>query len=276
MRVAGLCGLGLLALTTSSFAADLPILRGAVAPPLGYMTYYPWSGVYFGGQGGWNAGGVDFGNATKPLVAYILRNTDVESQYSVSNWTTLPKRDSSGANYGGFIGYNWQWDDAVLSIEANYNRTSFKLTAEDSMRRVNLVTAVARHDVTVRATGALEITDYATLRGRAGWAFGPILPYVTGGVAIARGNVVKDAYVKDDWCDISIDPNCTPTPQFTNTASGNKDGTFAYGYAAGAGVDYALLPNLFLRAEYEFLGFSDFSDMHAYISNFRAGAGLKF
>lgn len=274
MRVAGLCGLGLLALTTTSFAADLPILRGSMAPPLGYVTYYPWSGFYIGGQGGWTAGGVDFGNATKPLVAYILRNTDAE-QYRVSDWTTLPKRDSSGTSYGGFIGYNWQWDDAVLGIELSYNRTSFSVDAEDSMRRI-FSTSVANHDLTVKAEGGLEITDYATLRGRGGWAFGSFLPYVTGGLAIARGNVTKNVSVKDVWCDNTIDAGCAPSIAYTEAASDNKDGTFAYGYAVGGGVDYALLPNLFLRAEYEFLGFSDFSDMHAYISNFRAGAALKF
>jgi outer membrane immunogenic protein len=240
MRVAGLCGLGLLALSTTSFAADLPVLRGAVAPLLGYPAYYRWDGIYFGGQGGWNAGGVDFANATKPLLAYILRDTDIESEYAVSSWTTLPKRDTSGANYGGFIGYNFQWDDAVLGVEVNYNRSSFKVTADDSMRRVNIVTSIARHDVTVSATGTLEITDYATLRGRAGWAFGSILPYVTGGVAIARGNVIKEAHVRDDWCDVIADPNCTPTPQFSPSSNDNRDGTFAYGYAIGGGVDCPL------------------------------------
>jgi opacity protein-like surface antigen len=276
MRFAGLCGVGLLALSTSSFAADFPILRGSSGPPVGPAIYYPWQGFYVGGQGGWATNGVNYGNATAPLVAFMLRNTDIESTFNISGWTTLGKRDTPGTSYGGFIGYNFQWDDAVLGIEFNYNRASLHTGALDSMTRAGMVTAIARHDVTVSALGAVTITDFATLRGRGGWAFGPIMPYVTAGVAIARADINKEAHVWDDWCDITINPACTPVPQFSSVEQNNKIGVFGYGFALGAGIDYAVLPNLFLRAEYEYLGFSNYNELRVNISSVRGGAALKF
>jgi opacity protein-like surface antigen len=274
MRLAGFCGLGLLTLATSSFAADLPILRGSAGPLMGSPAYYPWGGFYVGGQGGWSANGVDFGNSSGPLLAYALRNTDIENDFRVSTWTTLSNQDTTGVGYGAFAGYNFQWDDAVFGVELNYTSTSLKVSAADSMRRVGMVTSAnVEHDVTVTAAASLKITDLATVRGRAGWAAGPVMPYVTLGLAIARGDVEKSANVIDNWCDFSTPRRCA---LFTPSQTANKAGAFAYGFAVGGGLDYAILPNLFLRAEYEYLGFADFNDMKVYVSTFRGGAALKF
>ena len=52
--------------------------------------------------------------------------------------------------------------------------------------------------------------------------------------------------------------------------------TYAIGYAAGAGVDIALMPNVFLRGEFEWLQFSNLPDVKANIATGRVAAGLKF
>ena len=95
-------------------------LRGS----LGSTGNMRWDGVNFGGQFGVSNMNTDFGNSTSGLIAYILRNTEVQDQFSPSNWTTLPSTTTNGQQYGAFLGYNWQLDQIVLGFDAAYNRVS--------------------------------------------------------------------------------------------------------------------------------------------------------
>jgi len=274
MRVAGLCGLGLLALTTSSFAADLPILRGAVAPPLGYPAYYRWDGIYFGGQGGYSAASSDFSVGTGDLVAFILRNTTIENEAHVSQWTTLSKSSTSGGGFGGFIGYNGQWDDAMVGIELNYTKTDMLMNTSDSIGRSYQTSSGYFYNVYLDGSASVRLTDLGSLRLRAGWATFSIMPYAFVGLAVARADVTREATVNLTAVDLSGAGR--PDLALDETRSDNRKGVYAYGFAAGGGIDYALLPNVFLRAEYEYLGFSDIADMKVNVNTVRAGAGVKF
>ena len=53
-------------------------------------------------------------------------------------------------------------------------------------------------------------------------------------------------------------------------------GTFAYGYTVGLGIDWALLPNVFVRAEWEYVQFFPVSDFKIHVSTARVGAGIRF
>jgi hypothetical protein len=99
---AGLAALALILMAPAgAIAADMPeFLRGSYSP-----SYTRWDGFYVGGQAAYLSGGADFGNATQPLVAYILRNTFIENNFGVSNWTTLGRRDANSSGFGGFVGY---------------------------------------------------------------------------------------------------------------------------------------------------------------------------
>jgi hypothetical protein len=144
MRLLIVC-LVLVGLAVHAHAADYspinePVLRGSDVPPPGpafvpgYPIYTRWQGLYLGGQMGRSMAGVDYGGGVSSLLSYILRN-DVVLDH-VINWTTLPKDDTTGASYGAFIGYNWQWDgDAVVGVELNYNRTGLRSSAADGLSR---------------------------------------------------------------------------------------------------------------------------------------------
>jgi opacity protein-like surface antigen len=49
-----------------------------------------------------------------------------------------------------------------------------------------------------------------------------------------------------------------------------------YGYSAGAGLEVAVLPNVFVRGEWEFIQFGPFSDTRANLNALRMGAGVRF
>jgi hypothetical protein len=101
-------------------------------------VYRRWEGFYVGGQLGRTSAGIDFGNSTASLTSYLLRN-DVVGPH-VADWSTLPKGDSNQSTYGGFVGYNFQWDgNLILGVEANYNRFvsgGLNSSATDSLNRV--------------------------------------------------------------------------------------------------------------------------------------------
>ena len=124
---AGLAALALILLAPiGASAADMPeFLRGSYTPSVSR-----WEGFYFGAQAGQTWGSADLGNADNSLVGYMLANTELQS--IVTNFTTLPKSTTGGASYGGFIGYNWQWDDVVLGAELNYNHMSLGMSGQDS------------------------------------------------------------------------------------------------------------------------------------------------
>src|SRR5471032_2629209 len=90
-------------------------LRGTQTPVLREPVYPRWDGLYFGVQAGVSAGSADMSGATGSMISYILANTELQG--IVSNWTTLAPRSNNTLGYGGFIGYNIQWGEAITGFE---------------------------------------------------------------------------------------------------------------------------------------------------------------
>jgi opacity protein-like surface antigen len=197
----------------------------------------------------------------------MLRNTTLEDEAQVSQWTVLGSADVRDITYGGFIGYNSQWENVVLGIEANYNRISASVSDSDGLRRI--VSAGGDiYDVTVTSEAAMRITDYGTLRGRAGYVMGRFLPYAMLGFAFGRVETIHSASV------IAFDQpsGAAYVPLFSTETKAN----YAIGYAVGAGIDMAVLPNVFLRAEVDWVQFTNLPDEKAHITTGRVAAGMKF
>jgi opacity protein-like surface antigen len=141
--------LSLLAFDGVATAADMPLTAPALGP------VYSWTGFYLGGHVGY--GGGSFGPDANPL--------PLQGVFFPHSITGL---------IGGYqAGYNFQLlNNLVLGVEAD---VSFLSTLD----RPRLVPAPFN-----------TTFDYiATARGRVGYAFGALLPYVTGGVAWARTHV---------------------------------------------------------------------------------------
>ncbi|MGO9400187.1 MAG: outer membrane protein, partial [Xanthobacteraceae bacterium] len=68
-------------------------------------------------------------------------------------------------------------------------------------------------------------------------------------------------------------PTCQDFFFFNNAGQSNA---LLYGFSVGAGLDWALTQNIFLRGEFEFIQFAPISNISMYIMNARAGAGFKF
>lgn len=267
-----LCGVVLIGMAGEAAAADMPdFLRGSQTV-ISASGPTRWDGFYVGGQVGAAWSGTDFSGATQSLVAFLLRNTTIENENHVSNWTTLGKYDANATSWGGFFGWQTQFDNAVVGFEGNYNRTNLNAAASDSMRRLFTTSDGYNNDVTVIASSQIHITDYGTLRLKGGWAVDCFMPYGFVGVAIGRADVTRSAQV----IAFGTSTSGRPPYAFNQTNAESRTGELAYGYTAGLGVDYAVFQNFFVRGEYEYVGFGAFENLKTHIQTARVAAGLKF
>ena len=186
----------MLAACSAASAADLPAslpVKAAVR-----STIYDWTGFYFGGHFGYGGGGL--GPGTNPLP-----EQGVFLPHSVTGLV------------GGFqTGYNRELaNHVVLGVEADATFTS-------------------PLDGPALTPAPFNTTlDYVgTVRGRAGYAFGRWMPYVTGGVA---------------WGHTHAD---------INDGSGAIIGHYQPGWTAGLGLEFAVSGNWSARLEYDHVDLS--------------------
>ena len=67
-----------------------------------------WEGGYVGGHVSHGAADMDFTNSGQDLLAKLLNNVDLETQFNISKWPLLGKAHMQSSGFGGFIGYNSQ------------------------------------------------------------------------------------------------------------------------------------------------------------------------
>lgn len=260
---------------SGALAADWPddILRGSFAP----SNSIRWDGITLGGQIGVSNMNTDFGNSSSSLIAYSLRNTTLQNEYQPSNWTTLPANTTNGRQYGAFLGYNTQMEQLVLGMDAGYNRFSTMDTfARDTIGRQVTTSDTFVNQVTITAQSSLKLIDYATVRARAGYAIGQFLPYVVIGAAAGRFNYATTATTTAGGNSTTIPaPNNVYGPN-TDVQSDSKNNAIVGGFVFGLGMDVALLPNVFLRSEWEFVAFAPVGGIRTNINTGRVAIGMRF
>ncbi len=195
----------------SGLAADLPSAKAPPPPPVP-APVFSWTGFYAGFSRGYGGG---FSNADVTLAGpglFVATNTG---------------NRASGFTVGGQLGYNYQFGNLVLGLETDMQWSDIK----------------ASHQATTVASAASGYTYadirhginwFGTTRGRLGYAFGRVMPYVTGGVAYgeveARGvQAAAGALISGARTETTV------------------------GWAAGAGAEVAVTDNVTARAEYVYV-----------------------
>jgi outer membrane immunogenic protein len=226
---------GVLGFAAAANAADI-----YVAPAAGgykdAAVYAPsWTGFYAGVNGGygWTS---DDANITL---------------YNAGKTFHVPGRTSEGGVGGGQIGYNWQplagggfkdgpaYGNLVFGIEADFNGSGISQDYTASIIEF-------RNPTTVKT----NLDYFGTVRGRLGYTWDGTLFYGTGGFAYGRvHNRIFDA-----------------------TGSLSYSGVLT-GYAAGAGIERKLTPNLSAKIEYLHLDLGDYRSTDGTGSAVRASSG---
>ena len=265
-----LCG----AVTTAHAAdmPDLPTLRGSYTDGLN-TSRVNWQGFYFGGQGGYGSSDENFSGSNANMLAALLDHNVIQ-EMQVSQWNLgLGKQSSRSSAYGAFTGYNWQWDDVVVGLEASYVHGKFGGTFTASKELVSgaALSDSFFHDVRVDSSASIAISDMATFRARAAYAWGCFLPYAFGGFALGKADISHSVTVHD-----AVSPTISGpfTSLATLSATDAVHNHLVYGYTGGLGVDVNLVGGLFMRAEWEYVRFT--STVDTSINTVRAGLGYKF
>lgn len=210
-----LSGVASFALATGAFAADLPNVKGPpvyVPPP----PVFSWTGIYIGINGGYAGGPINYNHLT-----------DYSSYVDSSS-----VQESSGFVGGGTIGINYQWPGSnfVIGFEGDFDGSSIR--ARDDFSGYG-------ESYSVNDPNDTKVNWIATARARLGWAFGNILPYVTGGGAFVN----QTQYRFCNGCDA-----------FASAYENWGVSQTVTGWTAGAGVEYAITHNLTIKVEYLYVG----------------------
>jgi outer membrane immunogenic protein len=264
------------AFAPSAFADDLSWLTGA--QPAAPMNVNGWAGIYIGGQVSYSSAGGNFSNTTQAPLAFALRELTLENQQQPSSWPVLGQANHSATGFGGFAGYNTQFERLILGVEANYDQANMSLTAPNSPISRRVTAGGTPYDVTVTGSGSVTDLNFGTLRARGGWALGNFLPYAFTGVAVGHANVniVATTFGVQNpplGCPAGTNPPCVP---FSFTGTAGKNGEWMVGFTFGGGLDVALTRNVFLRAEYEFVQFAPIANLVVSVNTVRGGLGIKF
>ncbi len=188
-----------------------------------------WTGFYIGGFGG-----------------YKLSATDIDLDLGGSLWDQFAAErddneavgshdlDTSGAEAGGIIGYNYQWNNWVFGVEA----AGAYLWLSES-RSTDFFSGPNEY----LTDTSLDSHYLFTFAPRIGYALCKWLPYVTAGLAVGDLDFSQS--------DVGLD--------LGNVQGGSVHDT-NIGWMIGAGLEYAVTDHWRVRAQYQYidLGSVDF------------------
>ena len=213
------------ALTTASFAADLPSRKSPAEAPYVAVPMFTWTGFYVGGDigGAWTNDGSRY-RLTPAGVGFAPAGTLVATS----------SMNSSGVVGGLFAGYNWQFSNAfVVGLEADVEATSL------SKNNANILAIGDGFVVPIGFLNSEKLPWQGSARARLGYAAGNALFYVTGGLALAQ---IQTRYFNADF---------NTTDSFSQTRAG---------WTLGGGVEYAFNANWTARIEYRYSQFGTIRD----------------
>jgi len=221
-----------LALGGQVLAADLAVKAAPAPPPPGFN----WSGLYIGG----NVGGV-FANTDN------LIDSTAASPLGLGAAVKFPTNSPSGFTGGGQIGYNVQVSGSsfVFGVEGGMDARTLKTTWTSATR----VGAPPPPFLLLPGDNFTTSSPWeAWLLVRLGWAFGPVLPYVAGGIT---------------WTHADVGTNIALNGLPLTTV--NDSGNFAGGTAV-AGIEFAVWGNMSLALEGKYTWYGNQSYMGGFIT----------
>ena len=194
---------------------------------------YNWTGLYLGAHGGYGWADQEY-PGTNP---YVAPPAPCGNAFGPGQHCGSPRAELEGGLVGGHIGYNYQFEQIVIGAEVDYSFTKM----QQSLRDGNYI--VQNH----------EISSLASIRGRLGYAFGDILPYVTAGWGWSEMSLGQSC--PDPASVAAVGTHCGPVQGFAPYDLA-KDETES-GWVYGAGVEGMISRYWSIRAEYLRYDFDD-------------------
>ncbi|MHB2167931.1 outer membrane protein [Alsobacter sp. R-9] len=222
--------------------------------PPGAAAEFNWGGLYGGIHGGYATGTIEFSQYGLSTAATRAGN----AVGGVALISGLPDATDEAPFFGGYVGMNWLWDDVVLGVEASYTTFNGGFKAY----------GYADPSATVpQAYQRFSFQDYAVLGVRAGFPIGRFMPYAGLGFAFGRGSDSTYVLAQNGG---------------TLGWGGQYKNGWLWGGAASLGLEYALLDNVILRTEYQWVGFTNFNGTSSQdgatptLQTIKAGLAIKY
>ncbi|WP_094193695.1 outer membrane protein [Bradyrhizobium viridifuturi] len=215
-------------LTQGALAADLSIKTPTIAP-----VAYNWTGLYIGGNVGYGWGHERDDGTLSGLSLFEVffpGGVPVEppSVRGIAPQPIVGSSNPSGMIGGGQVGYNWQWQNWLLGLEADIQGSDQR--ADGALCSA---TGCATGPLLINANYRLDW--FGTFRGRAGILAAPqLLLYATGGLAYGH-----------------FDANAPSLP--------SSWGATHTGWTVGAGGEVALDSHWSIKAEYLYMDLGRFA-----------------
>jgi outer membrane immunogenic protein len=232
------------ALGGSAYAADLIPPPAVFKAPV--MAPPTWAGFYIGGNigYGWDPASATFNPATYaatilgPLTAgtYVVTGASGPVSLSVNPQGVL------GGIQGG---YNWQKGSTVYGVEADFDGTGIR-AATSAPFFVNGTIGGDLANFTGNVGLSQKLDYFGTVRGRVGWANDTTLLYGTGGLAWGHVTTTMNTFgITEVPPSLALTPNLISALTVSSSAS-----DFRVGFAVGAGIEWIVVRNWSVRAEY--------------------------
>jgi outer membrane immunogenic protein len=274
-----------LLLVSAVQAADLDgsYLRGDVSAE----GASAWDGLYVGVSISNNPSDINLAAGAKEVLAKEYRKTGHETIGELSTYADGINTSAEELAFGGYVGHNWTWDGVVMGVEASYDRTDLYFENADSAgRRYGMkFNGPSGNEVVgsflLNYNGNARITDLVMLKGRLGYDAGPFMPFVTAGVALARGDSNWSSTVRITETDPGSATAVPPVPPIvlvddTQTFQANNSNVFGVGITGGVGLDYMVTPGIILRGEYQITRIGNFDNAIFDMQSYKASVAAKF
>jgi outer membrane immunogenic protein len=225
-----------------AIAADMPVKAPPAPPPAAYS----WTGFY----AGLNAGGTWARSHADTAVNCNVPDSFppayfCSSSFGAANGAAVSAAGSGTITASGFTGgiqagYNWQGPNLIYGLETDFDAFHLRGSRQGTgTYPVGIAIVPAGRSFAINSSFN---TDWLyTLRGRIGVPVSSnLMAYATGGLALTRLGVSN-----------SFSDNVGP-PNGTGSANGSETKA---GWVVGGGLEYALLNNWSIKAEYLYMDF---------------------
>jgi outer membrane immunogenic protein len=230
-----------------AIAADMALKAPPPPPP----PVFSWTGFYVGLNAGgtWARSDANTSvNCNVPFVGppfpYICDSTDGAANGAAVSAAGSGTMTASGFTGGIQAGYNWQGPNLIYGLETDFD--SFHLRGSRQATGtypVNFGFGFAGKSFAINSSFN---TDWLyTLRGRIGVPVSSnLMAYATGGLALTRLGVSN-----------SFSDNVIGSGLTSNAAGSANGSETRAGWVVGGGLEYALVNNWSIKAEYLFMEF---------------------
>ncbi len=275
---------------TGANAADLGAVSWPWSAPDSYsdIPTYDWSGGYVAIMGGYNSSNVTAGDLASTMVDVAIPAWNYAEKAKALAKASTQDMTASGGVYSLHAGFNVMMERLVVGGELEYGKFSpalnaqgaFNQSREFEQKTFTLTDGSSATDhigATLKYSNKTQMLDFGLLNGRAGYAYGRFMPYALVGLGVTRVKIdAKMAATENHLVEVGGAYNSKLSYNIGPSIGSYTKDAYAATFSFGLGFEYALMDNLLLRAQYNYMTAGPLKGETISNNLARGGLALKF